>query len=367
MTRSSLILFALSTSFLASAYESPYDLGGCRNALIEYGDGYDGKSGMVYRPKDKKYFPHDADPNFNTIADFLCTTLRDNCYAPDATYQACLQAKEAGNAAKDGGVARAQAFDSKMLWSNSDSTPSSALPTASKTGGAPEPTNRTPIVNDADWANVTLATSKESIDQYDVTAEWVLDKVKERISGQDCIPDKVRITRGCDITFDCHGAEGLSLLELVKKQGNFSEIREQKTEVCYKPCTKPGQEGQCCGTKTKVDRYLTMPKAVRIRIDNIPPKGSGRGVSLHGWMNYDITCPDGAQDNCKYCKSSASALGALKWIFAPFGWLTKQTRLQRTCPALDDRSIKGWTPAYRVPPPSGNTFPIAIGPEAYQN
>jgi hypothetical protein len=41
---------------------------------------------------------------------------------------------------------------------------------------------------------------------------------------------------------------------------------------------------------------------------------------MQQYLKYDITCKAGSEANCKFCRASATALGAIGWVVAPFGY-----------------------------------------------
>jgi hypothetical protein len=198
------------------------------------------------------------------------STLRNNCYASDDANIKCQVAKNhmKGRSGEAACMIWRYIMAGGILADMISST--SAAPSA------------TPSVVEKDSVNVTWAVSKEFVVQYEVTHEWVLNKVSDRLSGNDCIRDPVSITKDCAITFECHGAEALDLLKLAGKKTEFSQSYEEKHEICKRPCTRPGQEGQCCGYVTDTDHFIKMPKSLSINVDNIPPANSGRAQSMQG-------------------------------------------------------------------------------------
>jgi hypothetical protein len=146
----------------------------------------------------------------------------------------------------------------------------------------------------------------------------------QKEGSRDCVEQGIDIGDGCSISFQCHGAGESSvanmaqaLLGPVMNSKGFSSYEEEHHQVCVRPDTRPGHEGQCQEYKDVVDSYLVMPQNVTIHIDNIPAPGSPDNPSLQAWMNYGITC-NRSSWSCDLCKVIGAGLDVISAADLPW-------------------------------------------------
>ncbi|KAK3303798.1 uncharacterized protein B0T15DRAFT_284788 [Chaetomium strumarium] len=168
-----------------------------------------------------------------------------------------------------------------------------------------------------DRLEITSSTNGDAVELYATTAKRIMATVKNTFSANSnaCDNTAIGIGSNCKIRWECHtpDSKNKSLFEMaaaldaMASMKQFSTERDSKTQICRRPDTRPGKEGQCMQWEEKVDHYVKIPKSIQTTMSNIPPDGSGRNPSVHGWMNYDITC-DKSGLECAICNAIGTAL-----------------------------------------------------------
>ncbi|KAI8180797.1 hypothetical protein K4K51_002384 [Colletotrichum sp. SAR 10_75] len=173
--------------------------------------------------------------------------------------------------------------------------------------------------NDKDDTTITGSTNSDWVELYEQTAENIVATVRRMFNDKstDCDTTAISIGSGCTIEWSCHANEGHSELHSLQrlstafanlgKTKEYSSKRETKTRICRTPDTRPGREGQCLQWVDKVDHYVKVPRKIKMTMDNIPPKGSGRNPSEHGNMEYEIKCSKSSLE-CALCNIIGTGL-----------------------------------------------------------
>ncbi|KAK4118992.1 hypothetical protein N657DRAFT_675189 [Parathielavia appendiculata] len=169
-----------------------------------------------------------------------------------------------------------------------------------------------------DETRITASTNADSVELYETTANNIMATVRKTFKdgSTDCDQTPIGIGSKCTIKWKCHAADSrinalgkmAGAYDLMAATSQFSSRREVKWDVCKRPDTRPGKEGQCQQYETKIDHYVRIPRAIDATMDNIPPASSGRNPNVLGWMNYEITCETSALA-CAMCNAIGTSLG----------------------------------------------------------
>ncbi|RMJ07857.1 hypothetical protein BHE90_013682 [Fusarium euwallaceae] len=160
------------------------------------------------------------------------------------------------------------------------------------------------------------STNADWVELYNKPASRVMATVRDVFDKESytCDTTKRSISDKCTIKWKCSGdpaTEALdkmaSVFEELAKSDKFTSEREESTEVCRHPDTRPGREGSCRQYETKVDKYYKMPSTIELIMRNLPREGSGDNSNEHGSMEYTIECEASVWE-CALCKGIGKAL-----------------------------------------------------------
>ncbi|RYP65585.1 hypothetical protein DL771_008239 [Monosporascus sp. 5C6A] len=169
-----------------------------------------------------------------------------------------------------------------------------------------------------DTLRIHASTNSDWVELYEQSVENVLATVQRTFNDQSfqCDNTAIPLGSGCSIVWRCNGdpADDIQSIKRMAagfgdlaKSDEFSSEREVKWEVCRRFDTRPGREGQCLQYEEKVDRYVKVPQYIQMVMDTVPPEGSGRNPSVHGQMQYEITCQKSGLE-CALCGAIGAAL-----------------------------------------------------------